>query len=120
MARIDPKRGEIWNVNFDPTRGDEISKVRPALVMNVREAGRLNLRMVVPITTGNSGFSRHFWMVGIRANAKNGLNQDSFADTFQFKSVSVDRFIDRRGAITSRALLDDVKAAIALCIGFKP
>ena len=25
-----PKRGEIWLVNFDPTVGAEIKKVRPA------------------------------------------------------------------------------------------
>ncbi|MEA5619359.1 type II toxin-antitoxin system PemK/MazF family toxin [Cronbergia sp. UHCC 0137] len=27
-----PKRGEIWLVNFDPTVGAEIKKVRPAIV----------------------------------------------------------------------------------------
>ena len=120
MAELHPKRGEIWNVNFDRTRGDEIRNLHPALVLNARDAGRLNLRIVVPITTGNSGFLRHYWMVGIRANATNGMDHDSFADTFQLKSVSVDRFISRRGKITSRGLLDEVLAAIALCIGYKP
>ena len=67
MAAVDPKRGEIWNVNFDPTRGDELSNLHPALVMNIRDAGRLKLRMVVPITTGNPGFTKHFWMVGVLA-----------------------------------------------------
>lgn len=119
MAIIDPKRGEIWNVNFDRTRGDEIRNIHPALVMNVRDAGRLKLRMVVPITTGNPGFLRHFWMVGIRANDSNGLDHDSFADTFQFKSVSVDRFVNLRGTITSRDLLMEVMSAIALCIGLR-
>ena len=83
MEFVDPRRGEIWNVNFDRTRGDEISKEHPALVMNTRDAGRLNLRMVVPITTGNLEFLRRFWMVGIRANATTGLDHDSCADTFQ-------------------------------------
>ncbi len=53
MAQVDPKRGEIWNVNFDRTRGDEINNMHPALVINIREAGRLELRLVVPITTAN-------------------------------------------------------------------
>ena len=120
MAAVDPKRGEIWNVNFDPTRGDELSNLHPALVMNIRDAGRLKLRMVVPITTGNPGFTKHFWMVGVLANTSNGLDHDSFADTFQLKSVSVDRFADKRGKVTSQALLKEILAAIAICIGYNP
>lgn len=119
MAAVDPKRGEIWQVNFDRTRGDEINNPHPALVVNVRDAGRLNLRMVVPITTGNRGFLKHFWMVGIVANPTNGLDHDSFLDTFQLKSVSVDRFRYRRGHVASEKLLNDVLAAIALCMGIK-
>lgn len=120
MPNANPKRGEIWQVNFDRTRGDEIHEPHPALVINLQDAGRLELRMVVPITTGNPGFNKHFWMVGIRANATNGLCHDSFLDTFQLKSVSLDRFQFRRGHITSRKLINDVLAAIALCIGIKP
>ena len=119
MVNIDPKRGEIWNVDFDKTRGDEIRNLHPALVINRSDAGRLRLRLVVPITTGNPSFSRHFWMVGIHANATNGLDHDSFLDTFQLKSVSVERFIGRRGHITSQKLLTDILAAIALCIDYK-
>ena len=89
------------------------------LSLTVQDAGRLNLRLVVPITTGNQSFLRHFWMVGIRANATNGLDHDSFLDTFQLKSVSLERFKYRRGHITSQKLLNEVLAAIALCIGYK-
>lgn len=28
-----PKRGEIWLVQLDPTRGQEIQKTRPAVVI---------------------------------------------------------------------------------------
>ena len=119
MANIDPKRGEIWNVNFDRTRGDEIRNLHPALVINRSDAGRLRLRLVVPITTGNPSFNMHYWMVGIRASSTNGLDHDSFLDTFQLKSVSVMRFIDRKGHVTSQNLLAEVLAAIALCIDYK-
>ena len=120
MPIIDPKRGEIWHINFDKTRGDEMSDPHPALVMKVEDAGRLKLRMVVPITTGNPGFNRHFWMVGIRANATNGLDHDSFLDTFQLKSVSLERFKYQRGFVKSQKLLNDALASIALCIGYQP
>jgi mRNA interferase MazF len=28
-----PQRGEVWMVNFDPTIGTEIRKIRPAVVI---------------------------------------------------------------------------------------
>ncbi|NRB07103.1 MAG: type II toxin-antitoxin system PemK/MazF family toxin, partial [Richelia sp.] len=31
---INPKRGEIWLVQLDPTVGQELRKTRPAVVIN--------------------------------------------------------------------------------------
>lgn len=120
MDMPDPRRREIWDIDFDPATGQEISKIRPALVMNVPDAGRLRLRMVVPITTGHPHFDRYYWMTKLRANANNGLQRDSYADAFQFKSVSVDRFRQLRGALLSNDAIEDVAHAIALCIGYEP
>ncbi len=50
MMTTSPERGEIWQVTFEPTIGAEIAKTRPALVLNIAEAGRLPLRIVAPIT----------------------------------------------------------------------
>jgi mRNA interferase MazF len=55
------RRGQVWNVEFDPQVGAEIRKVRPAVIMTVPGISRLPLHIVVPITTGNPGFSRFFW-----------------------------------------------------------
>lgn len=38
-----PQRGEVWCVEFDPARGDEIRKLRPAVVVSVATAGKLAL-----------------------------------------------------------------------------
>lgn len=113
------RRGEIWNVNFDPQVGAEVKKVRPAVVMNIPSAGRLPLHIIVPITTGHTGFQNYFWMVPIKVTNTNGLDQDSYADTFQVKSISQDRFVDKCGVITT-SQLDEIAAAIALCIGYTP
>jgi len=112
-------RGEIWNVNFDPQVGMEIQKIRPAVVMNVPTAGRLPLHIIVPITTGNAAFSQYFWMVPIRSSPGNGLAHDSFADTFQVKSISVVRFKNKLGVVTT-AQLEEIAAAIVLCVGYVP
>ena len=113
------QRGEVWNVNFDPQVGQEIRKVRPAVVMSVPSAGRLPLHIVVPITSGNPAFKNLFWMVEIPAAKANGLSNDSFADAFQVKSVSVDRFEAKRGTLSQRQV-DEIAAAIVLCIGYTP
>ena len=58
MAAVSiPRRGEIWLVNFDPSVGSEIRKIRPALVLSLDAIGRLPLKLVVPITDWNTRYS---------------------------------------------------------------
>lgn len=52
-SNLNPARGEIWEIRFDPSEGDEIKKVRPAVVINVPSAGRMRLRMVVQLRAGS-------------------------------------------------------------------
>ena len=49
---MDPKRGEVWGVNLDPTKGAEIQKTRPCLVLtgNVLNRTRQTV-VVVPLST---------------------------------------------------------------------
>jgi len=112
-------RGETWLINFDPTIGDEIQKTRPAVVISIRSAYRHKLQIVVPITTWQQPFSRDFWMIFIAATAANGLDKDSAANAFQVKSISEDRFVRKLG-IASTEQVDQITAAITLCIGYAP
>lgn len=133
-----PKRGEIWRVNFNspltaetpdkwvskdllPTTGDEIFKTRPAVVMNIAERWNLKLRIVVPITEWHQDYvsNSFFWMVKLPASSLNRLSEDSGADTFQVKSVSLARFGDKLGVVT-RDELDQLATTIAFCIGYTP
>jgi mRNA interferase MazF len=112
-------RGEVWDVNFDPSEGDEIQKKRPAVVMSEQGVYALQLLIVVPITGWKPKFERHFWMVKIPASTGNGLYKDSAATAIQVKSVSQNRFVEKRGQLTPLQL-DEIAAAIALCVGYSP
>ena len=56
------RRGEIWPYNANPTLGDEISKIRPAIIVNNDEIGTLCLKVIVPITGWNPAFIDVPWM----------------------------------------------------------
>jgi len=47
------RRGEVYWVHLDPTRGTEIRKTRPALVISPDDMNRVLPRVIVaPLTTG--------------------------------------------------------------------
>ena len=110
-------RGEIWEVEFRPAVGAEIQKLRPAVIMNAPEVGRLPLCIVVPITEWKPVFAQFSWFIHLSPTASNGLAKESGADAFQVKSVSGGRLIRRLGVVTVEQT-DQIAAAIALCIGY--
>jgi mRNA interferase MazF len=105
-------QGEIWEVDLNPTIGDEMSKKRVCLVVNSDVIGILKLRTVVPITRWQDKFEQVMWMTKIEANGKNGLIKSSTADAFQVRSLSINRFSKRVGVIENE-LLFQVHEAIA-------
>ena len=111
------QRGDIWTIRFDPSEGDEIQKIRPAVVMTATGAGKIRLQIVVPITAWQVQFSRYFWMVQLNPDEQNGLSKDSAADAFQVKSLSVNRFQRKLGSATEDQL-KEISTAIALCVGY--
>ena len=80
LMNKDPKRGEIWLVNLDPTIGVEIKKTRPAIVINSNIIGKLPLKLVVPITDWKPAFSNNLWYLRLTPNSENGLRKLSAAD----------------------------------------
>lgn len=113
-----PKRGEIWLVNFDPTVGSEIKKVRPAIVISSDSVGKLPIKLIAPITDWKTYFSSNFWHVKIEPNSINGLNKASAIDTLQLRGVDLQRFIRKLGSVSEITMLE-VMASIATVIEFE-
>ncbi len=119
IPNLKVERGDIWEVRFDLSEGDEIRKIRPAVVINVPQAGRMQLRIVLPITGWQPQFVNYFWMTNLLPDSTNGLSKESAVDSFQIRSVSLNRFQRKIGNIPE-IKLREIAAAIVLCIGFRP
>ncbi|BAZ13923.1 hypothetical protein NIES4071_57630 [Calothrix sp. NIES-4071] len=97
-------RGEIWWVELDPTRGDEIQKTRPVIVISDDGLEGLKLRLVVPITNWKPSFSSILWITKINPSTRNGLSKVSAANPLQTRSVSIERFSHKLGVLEERKL----------------
>jgi mRNA interferase MazF len=117
---LNPRRGEVWDVDFDPTVGSEIQKTRPAVVISSDDMGRLPIRLVAPITGWQDRFKGNIWRVPIKSNAINGLTKDSVVDTMQIRVVAMkrERFITKRGQLNA-TLMKEIVAVIAAIIGYE-
>lgn len=91
------KNGQVWLVDFEPQVGQEIKKIRPAIIVNTDALGVLALKVVVPLTDGFK--QQQTWMAIIYPSENNGLTKTSFADCFQVKSLSVKRFVKKIGIL---------------------
>ena len=99
-----PSRGDVWLVNLDPTVGDEMRKLRPAVVVSRDALGVLALRIIVPITAWQDRFAGCPWLVRLEPQQVNGFDKPSAADAFQVRSVSARRFARHLGRLDDASM----------------
>lgn len=114
---VKPRRGEVWYVELDPTRGSEMQKTRPCVVMSSESVGVLPVRLVVPITSWSLDFAGKRWLVALAPGPGTGLVRASAADTLQTRCVALERF-DTGGAVGKlpESVLQEIAAAIAVVV----
>jgi len=92
LARPGLARGEIHLVRLDPTRGSEIRKTRPCLVVSPDELNRhLRTVIVAPMTTGGQAYP---WRVRCRFR-----NRSGFVALDQIRTVDGERLVKRLGRL---------------------
>lgn len=116
-TNISPKRGEVWLVNFDPTIGAEIRKVRPAVVMSSDAIGRLPIKLIAPITDWKAYYANNIWHVKIEPDNSNGLAKTSAVDALQLRGIDTQRFIRKLGQL-STTTIEELTIAIAAVIEY--
>ena len=118
-SRSNPRRGEVWLVNLEPTLGTEIRKTRPAVVISSDSVGRLPIKLVAPITEWNPRFAPNIWHVHLEAAAANGLSKASAVDVLQVRGVDTVRFVRKLGELMSEQM-EEIILAMAAVIEFPP
>jgi mRNA interferase MazF len=111
------KQGEIWLVNLNPAVGAEMQKIRPALIVNVNDLGKLPLKIVAPVTDWKERYGIVPWMLKIVPSVANGLSKESAIDCFQIRCVAQERLNRKLGHITSDEP-EEIKSKIATVIGY--
>jgi mRNA interferase MazF len=98
------RRGDVYWVDFDPARGGEIQKRRPAVIVSNNAATRIQNRVqVVPLTSNTTTVHRWEALVSI-----NGASSKALAD--QIRTVAKERLTDRIGTLSPPDLLAMEKA----------
>lgn len=96
-----PSRGEVFLVELDPTRGSEIRKTRPCVIVSPDELNHhLRTSIVAPMTTGGHPYP---FRIPCRFAGKNG-----HVVLDQLRTVDHERFRKRLGVVapsTIRAAL---------------
>jgi mRNA interferase MazF len=106
------KRGEVYWVNFEPARGGEIRKERPALIVSNDISNRvLNRVQVLPLTSATERVYPSESLVTV-----NGRSHKAMAD--QIRTIAKERLGTCLGAITTRDLLG-VERAIRRQLGLR-
>lgn len=87
-----PRRDEVWLIALDPSRGSEIRKTRPCLVVSPDEMNEpLQTALVAPMTTTLRSYPTR---VSIRFRGKNGqIALD------QLRAVDRERLVRKLGTI---------------------
>lgn len=117
QVNINPRRGEIWWVNLDPTVGQEIKKCRPAIVISSNLNNPIPLRIIIPVTTWQDKFINRPFMVRIVKDPMNKLDNDSAGNILQIRSVSTQRFIDQIGRV-SEEVMQELLAGLVISVDY--
>lgn len=104
------RRGEVWWVDFDPAKGGEIRKVRPAVIVsNDLANAHLNRLQVVPLTSNTGRLYPSEAVISVA-----GQSSKAMAD--QLTTVAKERLTTRLGVL-DKADIKIVERVVKIQLG---
>lgn len=101
------QRGEVWQVDLDPAKGNEANKRRPAVIVSNDRANGTATRLgrgtvtIVPVT---SNVDSVYPFQALLSQATSGLAVDSKAQAEQVRTVATQRLLRRLGTVSAEEL----------------
>jgi len=99
-----PKRFEVWLVNWNPGRDSEQEGIRPSLIIQT-DAGNINPNypntIVVAISTKGREVPFH---IKVKPSSTNGLKSLSFIKCEQILTISKERLVEKIGTLEEHYL----------------
>lgn len=87
------RRGDVFLVGLDPTRGSEIRKTRPCLIVSPNELNEhLRTTIVAPMTTGGRAYP---WRISCEFQGRSG-----YVALDQVRTVDSRRLLKHLGRLT--------------------
>ena len=111
-----PHRGEIYLVEFDPARGHEIQKTRPAVVIQNDLGNRYSPVTIVAALTSKLSAKPYPVEVIVSPTKGNGLSMRSAVELSQIRSVDRERLVRRLGTLDAPTLRK-VDEALKISLG---
>ncbi|HYW44275.1 MAG TPA: type II toxin-antitoxin system PemK/MazF family toxin [Bryobacteraceae bacterium] len=111
-----PRRGEIYLVEFDPTRGHEIRKTRPAVVIQNDVSNQYSPITIVAAISSQFRDPPYPREVPVRPGGKTGLSQPSAVILNQIRSIDRQRLVKRLGALDA-ATMARVDESLKISLG---
>lgn len=110
------KRGEIWLIDFNPTKGREQAGIRPALIISVDyfNDSMANKIVACPLTSKDKGIPLDVALLP----PDGGIVKNSFIKCEDIRSLSKERLIEKWGDI-SREKMDEVQKKLRLLLGLQ-
>ena len=97
MVRSIVGRGEIWLINLDPTKGSEIKKTRPCLIVSPQEMNDYLHTVIIALMTTKARSAE--FRVPITHDKKQGL---ILLD--QIRTIDKTRLVKKIGSSSSKTL----------------
>jgi mRNA interferase MazF len=111
-----PRRGDLYLVEFDPARGHEIQKTRPAVVIQNDIGNRHSPVTIVAAITSRLSPTPYPVEVVIAPTKGNGLSTQSAIQLSQIRSVDKRRLRKRLGSVDAETM-HKVDEALAISLG---
>ena len=110
------RRGEIYFVNLNPTKGREQAGERPVLIISNDMINKLPLVVTVIVGTKSDNIQKDFPTNILVTSSESGLPFDTVFLCFQVRSLDPKRFPSKPAGNISEQKMEQVEETIRFCL----